>query len=111
MKQIIGTFSILAVLLLNSFLCITMINVSGAIAEAREFKAGVVAEIENSNFNPNVMDACRKQAQEAGYELQTTVSVYDENKDIRTAEVILTYPCRMPLFGIFEKKTTRGFAR
>lgn len=111
MKQIVGAFGILIVLLFNLFICSTVANASGAVAEAKEYKAAVVAEIENSNFNQNVINACISQAQAEGYSLQVTNCVYDINNDIQTAEVILTYSYEMPLFGIAVTKTTRGIAR
>ena len=111
MKHIIGAFGTLFVLMLNIFICVSICNVSGAVAEAKEYKAAVVAEIENSNFNPNVINACITQAQTAGYELQITSCTYDVDQNIQTAEVVLTYSYEMPLFGISEIKTTRGIAR
>lgn len=111
MKHIISAFGTLFVLMLNIFICIAVSNASGSAAEAKEFKAAVVAEIENSNFNPNVINSCISQAQAAGYELQITNCMYDENSNIQTAEVILTYSYQIPLFGISETKTTRGIAR
>lgn len=97
--------------MLNVFICITMLNVCGAVAEAKEFKADVVAEIENSNFNPYVIEACKKQAETSGYGMQVTDCVYDESRNIQAAEVIITYSYELPLFQIKETKTTRGIAR
>lgn len=111
MKQIIGAFGTLVVFVMNTFLCISMSNVSAAVAEAKEFKAAVVAEIEDSNFNRNVIEGCVIEAQKAGYEMQVTNCVYDEEQNLRMAEVLITYTYEIPLFGIVEKKVTRGIAR
>ena len=111
MKHIISAYGTLFVLMLNIVICISMCNVSILVAEAKEFKADVVAEIENSNFNPNVINGCIAQAREAGYELMVTNCVYDENANIQSAEVLLEYTYRIPLLGISETKTTRGIAR
>ncbi len=111
MKQIIGAFGTLVVFVMNTFLCISMSNVSAAVAEAKEFKAAVVAEIEDSNFNRNVIEGCVIEAQKAGYEMQVTNCVYDEEQNLRMAEVLITYTYEIPLFGIAEKKVTRGIAR
>ncbi|MBQ8278247.1 MAG: hypothetical protein IJZ23_00220 [Roseburia sp.] len=111
MKNIIGTFGTMLVLAINIFICAVVSNAGTTVAAAKEFKAAVVAEIENSNFNPNVIEGCIKQAREAGYELQVTNCVYDENNDIQLAEVVLTYVYELPLFGISETRTTRGIAR
>lgn len=111
MKQIIGAFCTLLVLLMNIFICVSVSTASGQAAEAKEYKSSVIAEIENSNFNPNVINGCIAQASDAGYELQITSCVYDENSNIQTAQVILSYEYNLPLFGLKSTKTTRGIAR
>lgn len=111
MRHIVSAYAALVVFILNIFMCITVSNATAAMAEAKEYKAQVIAEIENSNFNPNVIAACVTQAQTAGYTLSVTSCTYDENYDIKTAEVILSYDYNLPLFGISETKTTRGIAR
>ena len=111
MKSIIGAFGTLLVLMMNLFMCITVSNASAMVAAAKEYKAAVVAEIENSNFNVYVIQGCKEQAKKAGYELEVTNYVYDKNNDIQTAEVIVTYEYEIPLFGIHRTETTRGIAR
>lgn len=111
MKQIISAFGTLFTIMLVLFTCATVISASGDAAAAKEYKADVIAEIENSNFNPNVIASCIDQAADAGYDLQITSCTYNEYNDIQTAEVILTYNYEMPLFGISDTKTTRGIAR
>lgn len=111
MKHIIGAFSTLMILMLNILVCIALISVSGDVAAAKEYKADVAAEIENSNFNPNVISACIDQASAVGYKLEVTNCVYDELHDIQAAEIVLTYHYDIPLFGIRDTKTTRGIAR
>lgn len=111
MKHIISAFGVLFALVLALFMCASVASESGQVAAAKEYKADVIAQIENSNFNPNVIADCIRQASDAGYQLEVNSCTYDENSDIQTAEVILTYQCEMPLFGISESKTTRGIAR
>lgn len=111
MKHIIGAYSILLVLVLNIFICIAVITVNAEVAAAKEYKAAVVAEIENSDFNPNVISECIAQAGAAGYQLQISECAYDGENNIRTAEVILSYTYQIPLLGISETKNTRGIAR
>lgn len=111
MKHIVGAFGTLMIMTFNIFLCISVLNVSGTIAEAKEFKADVIAEIENSDFNQNIIDACILQAESEGYQLQITNCMYDERNAINTAEVILLYKYEIPFLGISEERTTRGMAR
>ena len=63
MKYIIEVFSVMLVLVFNLLLCISMLGVSADVAAAKEFKAAMIAEIENSDFNPYVMAARRRQEQ------------------------------------------------
>ena len=62
MKYIIEVFSVMLVLVFNLLLCISMLGVSVDVAAAKEFKATMIAEIENSDFNPYVIDGCKAQA-------------------------------------------------
>lgn len=111
MKYIIEAFSILIVLMLNLLLCTAVLSVSADVAAAKEYKADVVAEIENSNFNPNVIDACKTQAALQGYSLEITASTYDEDRDRCIAQVRLTYDYEIPLLGISQQRVTSGIAR
>ena len=111
MKNIIGTFGTLTMLVIYFFSCISVGNAGITVAAAKEFKAEVVAQIENSNFNPKVIEGCIRQAEMAGYQLQVTSCIYDERYNMQSAEVILTYSYEIPLLGISEMRTTRGIAR
>lgn len=113
MKYVIEAFSILFALLAGLYGSVSVISVSGQIAAAKEYKADVIAEIENSNFNSAVIAACTSQAEaEAeGYQLTVSDCTYDALGDLNTAEVILTYEYNLPFFGVSGTRTTRGIAR
>ena len=91
MRQIIGAFGILFIMMANIFICTGLIGASGQVAAAKEYKSQVVAELENSNFNPGVIDACKKKAAEDGYELEISDCVYDAWQNMRAAQVALKY--------------------
>lgn len=110
MKHIISAFGTLMVLVINTVICVGILTVSSDVAAAKEYKADVIAEIENSNFNPNVINTCISQASTAGYTLQVATSK-DINNEIQSAEVVLSYSYEIPVFGISHTKTTRGIAR
>ena len=111
MKQIINTFGILLIITFNIFSCILLVNSTLQISLAKEYKADVIAEIENSNFNPNVIASCISQANANGYTLSVQNVQYDEDNFYTCAEVVLGYKYTMPLFNISADKTTRGIAR
>ena len=111
MKYVIEAFSILFTLMAGLYGSVLVISVSGQIAAAKEYKADVIAEIENSNFNPSVIAACTSQAEAEGYQLTVSDCTYDALGDLNTAEVILTYEYNLPFFGVSGTRTTRGIAR
>lgn len=111
MKQIISAFGVLFMLLLHIFAGTALLTAAGDVAAAKEYKAGVIAEIENSNFNQNVMQSCVDEAKRNGYELAITDCMYDARYDIRTAKVALQYQYQIPIFEITEVRTTYGIAR
>lgn len=111
MKEIISIYSALFILILNMASGLSIAVATEQVEQAKSYKTEVVAEIENSNFNPTVIDACRTKAAERGYTLSVESCVYDAAHDIQTAEVVLTYKYAMPLFGVDETRTTRGIAR
>lgn len=111
MKYIVEAFGVMLVLIMNLLLCVGVVSVSADVAAAREYKADVIAEVENSNFNPVVMEKCKEQAELQGYELAITTATYDPVYDRCIAEVELTYTYEIPVLGISEQRVTRGIAR
>lgn len=111
MKYVVEIFSVLLVVMWNLFMCISVLGVSSDIAAAKEYKAAVVAEVENSNFNPNVIDACIQEAAAQGYTLEISTCVYGEDANRQMAQVRLLYDYKIPLLGITEQREMRGIAR
>lgn len=111
MKYIVEIFSVLLMLAWNVFLCIGILDASADVAAAKEYKAAVVSEVENSNFNPNVIAGCVQEAAARGYTLEITTCMYGEDANFQMAEVCLTYDYEIPVLGIAEQKVTMGIAR
>ncbi len=111
MKYIIEAFSVMLVLIFNLLLCVSMLSVSADVAAAKEFKAAMIAEIENSDFNPYVIDGCKAQARTEGYELEVQPYTYGGQSDRRIAGINLYYGYRIPLLGVSQQRVTRGIAR
>jgi ABC-type sugar transport system substrate-binding protein len=111
LKQIVGAYGTLIILLFHLFTCVTVSIASEQAEAAKSYKAGVIAEIENSDFNRTVIDSCIAQAAAVGYELYVNPCTYDGDMRVTTAEVILNYKCSLLLLGITQEMTTRGFAR
>lgn len=111
MKYIIEAFSVLTIFMIHLFLCIGVLTASADVAAAKQYNADVVAEIENSNFNPNVIAACETQAQAQGYLLEVIPAVYSGSTERYTAQVKLTYSYKIPVLGISQQRVTRGIAR
>lgn len=111
MKHIIEGYSVLFVLMLNLCLTAGMLSVTAKVAEAKEYKAAVVSEVENSNFNPNVIAACIEDARSKGYVLQIRTCGYKEDTQRLIGEISLTYDYNFPLLGVSGQSVTRGIAR
>lgn len=111
MKHIIEAFSAIIYISMMLFVSIAIITASLEITAAKQYRADVTAELENSNFNQEVIDACIAQADAMGYQLEITGCTFDKYNDINTAEIVLTYKYEIPLLGISVTKTTRGIAR
>ena len=72
MAQIVQFFTGILLMLLGFFVCISVVSGVFSSVLTDEYKAYVSAEIEDSNFSAQVMEQCKKQAEEAGYDLTVT---------------------------------------
>ena len=108
MEQVIKTYLGIFLMMLLSTVGIGIVAAEAQICQSRNFKSDVVVELENSNYNREVINACIKQADELGYQLQ--VNLYEDSgaitvcengnvppveKEVTMAEVILHYAYRM----------------
>ena len=89
MKQIFETYLTLFFLLMAVFTLEGIIAADIDTKNARDFKESIVDEIENSNFSPTVIAACRN----AGNNKYTvTVNEYKDSEDNTVmAEVTVSY--------------------
>ncbi|RDY32120.1 hypothetical protein [Lachnotalea glycerini] len=113
MSTTIKTYVGIFLLLLSVF---TMAGVMSACIDAnnaRDFHASVIAEIEDSNFAPSVINACKTQAENAGYELLINDNsvVKNENGKTTLLVVILKYQYQVDFLGVVSSQQIRGFAR
>lgn len=111
MKLIVEVYCGILIFLINVYTVLMVGTAELQVTVAKNYKAAVISEIENSNFNSHVIAGCVAEAADAGYTLEVTACTYDAEHDIATAEVALTYEYRIPLLGITESRTTRGYAR
>lgn len=118
-KSFMGVFFILILLLLGVGVISAQIDVSNAL----DYKSDIVVELENSNYNSNVINGCIQQAAENGYDLQIKTYaaggasvVYtspnaSDTTDVVMAEVTLTYPYTIGFLNAVTEHTVRGYAR
>ena len=64
MEQVIKTYLGIFLMMLLSTVGIGIVAAEAQICQARNFKSDVVVELENSNYNREVINACIKQADE-----------------------------------------------
>lgn len=113
MSTTIKTYIGIFVLFLSVFAMAGMLSANIDAAAARDFHASMIAEIEDANFAPSVVNACKTQALSAGYELLIDGGsiVYDADQKPTLMEVVLRYHYRIDFFGIVNTQQIRGFAR
>lgn len=77
-------------------------------SSAREFHGSVVTQLENSYFDLEVIEDCKKKAESAGYDLEVVVYGEENRKD---AKVCLTFRYVVPLAGIEKNYEIEGYSR
>lgn len=111
MEQIFKIFTGLIIITFQFFLCLMVFFACEQRERADDVKAGVIAEIENSNFNDSVISSCIQMGKDQGYEISIDKAVYDKEQDLMLADVYLSYTYEIPLLGIKQTKTLEGIAR
>lgn len=119
LKAFMGMFFIFMMLLLGIGILSAQVDVSNAL----DYKSDVVAELENSNYSPSVINSCIQQAVDNGYTIEiktytpgnSTVTYTRPNAadttDVVMAEVTLTYPYTIGFLNEVTDHQVRGFAR
>lgn len=111
MGQVLKTYLGMFFLLLVGIVGIGVVTAGIQTAAARNYHADVISEIESSNFNEGVIEACRQQAQDAGYGLSVKTMAYDDRGHVQMAEVILEYDYAISVLDLVTDHQIRGFAR
>lgn len=111
MGQVMKTYLVIFFLMLMGLIGIGVVTAGIEVNAARNYHADVISEIECSNFNLNVVNACKIQAKNKGYQLVVTDMVYDIEKNQRMAEVVLSFQYAIPILNLISEHEVRGFAR
>lgn len=111
MGQIMKTYLGIFFLLVTGMVGIGVVTAGIQSANARNYHADIISEIECSNFNDAVVASCRQQAKEAGYELQVKTLNYDAMGHVKMAEIILNYRYAIPILNLVTDHQVRGFAK
>jgi hypothetical protein len=113
MSTTIKTYVGIFILLLSVFSMAGVMSACIDANNARDFHASVMTEIEDSNFAPSVISACKTQAANTGYELLIDSNSVVKNEDGKTTlmEVILKYQYHVDFLGVVSTQQIRGFAR
>lgn len=113
MSTTIKTYVGIFIFLISIFSMAGIMSASIDASNARDFHNSVIAEIEDANFAPSVINACKKQAASDGYELliDNNSVVKDEDGKPTLMEVILKYKYRIDFLKVMNTQRIRGFAR
>ncbi len=119
MKAFLGIFFFALVV----FLGVGIVDYQSKVSSAQSYQRDVIAELQNSDFSPSVMNACIKAGEKRKYEVSIEVTLEDgqrktygkghpaEPAAVVAAYVTVAYQCRLPFLGIETKHQLRGFAR
>lgn len=111
MKGAVEYFVGTIILIVAIYLMASYIAASIDTANARDFHAAVVAEIEAGNFSQKIIEKCKGTAEENGYVLSVEAPIELQNHE-KMAEVVLTYQYSIALLDIKEDvHEIRGVAR
>ncbi len=114
MKVAIEMFSIIIAITLGCILFASIINSNNRLSDAREFYDVAVNRIEDSNCNSEVIETCKKEAEEKGYVLEVRdMTIYSEQP---SRLVKLKYKLELPVFSLFGERFVKegvfeGYAR
>lgn len=108
MRMIIEHFITFLLLLLFIWIGMAYIMQNIRYSSAREFHGAVVTQLENSYFDEEVIEDCKKRAEKAGYDLR--VRVYGDG-DEKDAKITLTFTHVIPLAGIRKEYEIEGYSR
>lgn len=108
MKMIIEYFTLFLFLLVFLWTGITYVLQNVEINNARSYEEAVIDHMENSNFASSVIETCKEQAQEAGYQLTVTDCTVYEMAPMKKVSLVYTYA--VPLIGFEKEYVIEGYA-
>ena len=112
MGTIIKVYTAIFLVLMTVFISVGILSVQVDVQNARDYHAAVVNEIENSNHNSSVINACIEEAEDNGYIL--TVDSYKNstgNYEFTVSKVVLKYKYSLSFLNISSDKEILGYAR
>lgn len=111
MKIILSTYIFVLLFSVIGFTSIEFLIANRQTNLARSFHEVCVENIENSYFDSEVLNECIQNASDLGYEITyEDCSLLLEDEIIPRYFVTLKYKVVMPIFGIQEESTIKGFA-
>lgn len=106
MKILIETLVTIFLISLTVFLSIQLITTGAYISEANRFYNIVSRQLEDSNFNIDILDVFKNEARGKGYTLE--VDVQEENGD-KKGIISFIYPIEIPLLGLEYMERIDGY--
>ena len=103
MKGLPGYFIGIILLLLLSLMGTSLVTGSIAAENARNFHASAVSQIENSNYNPEVISSLYREADRLGYELEP-VEVREIIPNRRMCEVVVKYTYSVGILDVYKRQ-------
>ena len=113
MSSVFKSYMSITLIVVALLVFVGIVSVTVDVQNARNYHSSVVNVIENSNHAAKVIEACKEEATENGYEL--TVTSYDNSPDgissSKISKVVLTYDYTIGILNVSSEKEIVGYAR
>ena len=107
MKGMVSQFVLFVFLIILMWTGVSYVSQNMQYSSARDYYHFVVRQIENSDFDQTVIEACKVDAKKRGYRLQ--IKQYEENQ--RDARIKLEFDYRFPMTQQKRQYWIDGYAR
>lgn len=125
MSQIVKAFLGVFLTLFIAVVAMGVLTTYMEVMNAQDMQARIIDELENSNFNVAVMQACFQQCEKAGYDLSVTLfsegtvvtAIHSKQEvpasliSVTVARVEMKFPMKSAFLGIDQSRTFVGYAR
>lgn len=107
MKIIFESYVSIFIICMCAVLCACLISADMDVANARDAYTTYMCQLQDSNFAPAVVSACREDAEMRGYKIE--IETYDDGTGNRSGRINLSYTYTIKIIGYSTTRYVRGY--